>query len=359
MGLIYWWARIASLAPGLVNAASHAPLLGGAIKALGGIAPERKVPVFASETYREWFARRPRRDPGGAPLLLWPDTFTNHFYPEVGRAAVEVLEDAGFAVEIPEISLCCGRPLYDFGMLDLAKHQLRQILEALHPRIAAGIPLVGLEPSCVTVFRDEMVNLFPQDEDARRLAGQTFLLSELLDERTPGYAPPRLDRKAIVHGHCHHKSVIGMTAEARLLSKMGLDFEILDSGCCGMAGSFGFEADHYDVSIAVGERVLLPAVRRADADTLLIADGFSCRQQIEQTTGRKALHLAEVLRMALREEGAPAVVRAVERDRLPAAAVAASALGGVLFGRSVARRLARSSGRPRRARRRVTRPETW
>jgi FAD/FMN-containing dehydrogenase/Fe-S oxidoreductase len=355
MGLIYWWARIASLAPGLVNAVSHAPLLGDAIKALGGIAPEREVPVFASETFREWFARRPRRDRGGAPLLLWPDTFTNHFYPEVGRAAVEVLEDAGYAVEIPEVSLCCGRPLYDFGMLDLAKHQLRQILDALQPRIAAGVPLVGLEPSCVTVFRDEMGNLFPQDEDARRLAGQTFLLSELLEERTPGYTPPRLDRKAVVHGHCHHKAVIRMTAEARLLSKMGLDFEILDSGCCGMAGSFGFEADHYDVSVAVGEQVLLPAVRKADADTLLIADGFSCRQQIEQTTGRKALHIAEVLRMALREEGNAVVERMPQRDRLPAAVVAASALGGVLFGRSVARRLARSSGRMRSARRRVTR----
>jgi FAD/FMN-containing dehydrogenase/Fe-S oxidoreductase len=345
MGLIHWWARLAAHAPRLVNLASHTPLLRDAIKALGGVSLQREVPRFAEETFRDWFARRPQRE-GGMPVLLWPDTFTDHFHPEIGKAAVEVLEDAGYSVEIPTAGLCCGRPLYDFGMLDLATHQLRDILRALRPWIAAGVPLVGLEPSCVTVFRDEMGNLLPGDEDAHRLAAQTYLLSELLDAHTPGYAPPRMDRKAVVHGHCHHKAVIGMTAEANLLAKMGLDFEILDSGCCGMAGSFGFEAEHYDVSIAIGERVLLPAVRKASADTLIVADGFSCRQQIEQTTGRRALHLAEVLQMALHasgrtDAGALEEVEPAEdrKHRLSPYAIAATAVGGALLGTAVAHRM--------------------
>jgi Fe-S oxidoreductase len=234
--------------------------------------------------------------------MLWPDTFNNHFHPETAIAAVEVLEDAGYAVVIPDRALCCGRPLYDFGMLDTAERLLRQILDTLRPQIAAGMPLVGLEPSCVSVFRDELVNLFPNDVDARRLKEQTFLLSEFL-EKAEGYQPPKLRRKVVVHGHCHHKSVLGMDAELSLLSKMGLDYEELDSGCCGMAGAFGFErsGEHYDVSVKCGERVLLPAVRDAAKDTLILTDGFSCREQIAQCTDRQALHVAQVLQMALRE----------------------------------------------------------
>jgi FAD/FMN-containing dehydrogenase/Fe-S oxidoreductase len=347
MGLIHWWARAAAFMPGLVNAATHAPGLARLVKAVGGIAPEREVPRFAPETFRAWFRRRRPARADGTPVLLWPDTFTDHFDPDIAKAAVEVLEAAGYDVRIPDDVLCCGRPLYDFGMLDLAERQLRRILDSLRPIIRRGVPVVGLEPSCVAVFRDELPELLPNDQDARRLSGQTFLLSELLVDGTPGYRPPTLDRRALVHGHCHHKSVLGMEAEAKLLSAMGLDFEILEDGCCGMAGSFGFERDHYDVSIACGERVLLPAVRGADERTLLIANGFSCRQQIEQTTGRRVLHVAEALAMALHAsagtpdragEPPPPRQHRVRRRRAPWIAAAAGA--GVVVGTSIARLLA-------------------
>jgi Fe-S oxidoreductase len=185
-------------------------------------------------------------------------------------------------------------------MLDLAKRQLRQILAALSDDIAAGTPVVGLEPSCVAVFRDEMRGLLPDDEAARRLASQTFLLAEFLVRKAGDWRPLVLPQRALVHGHCHHKALFGMDDEEEVLRRLGLDFEILDSGCCGMAGSFGFEAGlRYDVSMAVGEQALLPAVRAAAAETLLIADGFSCREQIAQGSGRRALHLAEVVQRAL------------------------------------------------------------
>ena len=215
---------------------------------------------------------------------------------------MEVLEHAGYQVAIPEASLCCGRPLYDFGMLDTARAMLKRVLVELRGQIGAGTPIIGLEPSCVSVFRDEMTNLLGNDEIAQRMKAQTFLLSEFLV--SADYRPPQLKRKALVHGHCHHKSVLKFDAEHELLKRTGLDFEVVDSGCCGMAGSFGFEAAKYDVSVKIGERVLLPAVRRADPDTLIIADGFSCFQQIEGLTGRRALHLAEVLQMAIRGAGA-------------------------------------------------------
>jgi len=161
---------------------------------------------------------------------------------------------------------------------------------------------VGLEPSCVAVFRDELINLFPEDRDAQRLSRQTFLLSELLVQDREKLTLPKLDRQAIVHGHCHQKAVLRMDDMEKVLRDLGLDVEVLDSGCCGMAGSFGFEAgEHYEVSMKCGEQVLLPAVRQAAEDTLIVADGFSCREQIAQATGRQALHLAEVLQMALRE----------------------------------------------------------
>jgi Fe-S oxidoreductase len=209
------------------------------------------------------------------------------------------LEEAGYRVEVPAEPLCCGRPLDDYGMLEQAKHQLLQVLDVLRPTIRAGVPLVALEPSCGSVFTDELVNLFPNDEDARRLKQQTYLFSEFLEKE--GYAPPRLERKAVLHGHCHHKSLVGLSAEEKLLKKAGLEVDTLDSGCCGMAGSFGFEPEKYELSMKIGERKLLPAVREASGDTLVVADGFSCRTQIEQGTHRRALHLAEVLRMARRE----------------------------------------------------------
>ncbi len=300
MGLIYWWARAASIAPRIVNLLSHRPPFATVAKAAAGVALRRSVPAFATHTFRSQATRLREAAPSCENrVFLWVDTFTNNFSPEICEAAVEVLEAAGCSVEISEKQLCCGRPLYDYGMLRMAKRQLRQVLKALHGPITQGIPVVGLEPSCVAVFRDEMGNLLPHDEDAKRLGKQMFTLAEFLERR--GYEPPVLYRKAIVHGHCHHMSVMKMDPDEKLLTKLGLDFEILDSGCCGMAGSFGFEADHYEVSVAAGERVLLPAVRSATEGTLVIADGFSCREQIAQLTDRRALHLAQVLRLAISE----------------------------------------------------------
>ena len=300
MGLIHWWARIASRVPGVANFAMHAPGLARALKWIGGIAPERKVPRFATRTFRAWFESRRSLDAGSPRVLLWADTFNNFFHPEVAQAAVEVLEDAGFQVAIQPERLCCGRPLYDYGMLDLAKRKLRQILDDLRPEIARGTPVVGLEPSCVATFRDEMCSLFPHDEDAKRLREQTYLLSEFLVERAKGWTAPRLERKALVHGHCHHKSVLGFDAEQELLRRMGLDAEVLDSGCCGMAGSFGFEREKFDISMTIGEQKLLPRARACPPEALLIADGFSCREQVEQGTGKVPLHVAQVLQLALR-----------------------------------------------------------
>ncbi|HET8632150.1 MAG TPA: FAD-linked oxidase C-terminal domain-containing protein [Thermomicrobiales bacterium] len=302
-GLVMWWARLAAAAPGLVNLLSHAPGVSTAGKRLLGIAPSREIPRFAGRTFHAWFAARGPRNPDGERVVLWPDTFTNYFEPEVGRAAVEVLEAQGYRVALPPRPLCCGRPLYDYGMLTLAERFLRQILDALRDDIAAGVPVVGLEPSCVSVFRDELRNLFPHDQDALRLGRQTFLLSEFLLRED--YRPPQLRRKALVHAHCHHKAILGLDAERELLDRLDLDYEIPEDGCCGMAGGFGYEADKCEVSLKVGERALLPAVRAAAKDTLIIADGYSCRSQIAQETNRRALHLAQVLQLALRDGDRP------------------------------------------------------
>jgi FAD/FMN-containing dehydrogenase/Fe-S oxidoreductase len=313
MGLIHWWARFASRFARVANFFAGTWPFSSVLKWLAGVSQRRRLPRFAVPTFRRWFGRRRQAARAGARrVLLWPDTFSNFLLTGPARAAVEVLERAGYAVEIPERPLCCGRPLYDWGMLATAKRVWQRTLEGLRPYIRAGVPIVGLEPSCVAAFRDELVGLLPHDEDAQRLAKQTFMLGEFLDNE--GYVPPRLRRRALVQGHCHHKAVIGMEGDTRVLDKLGLDYEVLDAGCCGMAGSFGFEADHYDISIAAGERLLLPAVRAADTDTLIIADGFSCREQILQTTSRQPLHLAEVLQLAL-HEGEPAKRAAAERER--------------------------------------------
>ncbi|PYL09097.1 MAG: FAD-binding oxidoreductase [Verrucomicrobia bacterium] len=324
-GLIHVWARLAQISPGFVNLVNRASITSTVGKKIIGIAPQRKLPEFAGENFKRWFrrtrggrarspsapnrtseerrARRSRATSQSANtrVILWPDTFNNFFHPEIAIAAVEVLEDAGFEIVVPDVDLCCGRPLYDYGMLDTAKRWLGQILDALRDDIEAGTPMVGLEPSCIAVFRDELLEMFAQNENAIRLSQQTFTLAEFLQKFAPSYQLPKLARKAIVHGHCHHHAIMKMDADRELLERFGLDFELLDSGCCGMAGAFGFEKDHYDVSIACGERVLLPRVREAAKETLIIADGFSCREQIRQTTERRGLHLAEVTRMAIGE----------------------------------------------------------
>jgi len=302
LGLIDKWARLASHAPRLVNALTHTPGVRGAIKAAAGVARQRTAPRFADRTFTAWFAEHRPRHPDGPPVLLWPDTFVNNFDPQIGQDAVLVLESAGFRVLLPDGPVCCGRPLYDYGMLGLARRYLYRTLATLQPLIRDGVPLVGLEPSCLTVFRDELTNLLPQDADAQRLHRQSFMLSEFLMQRAGDWPVPRLDRKALVQPHCHHHSVVGFDAEHQLLDAMGLDVHMADAGCCGMSGSFGYEAgERYDVSIAAGERVLLPKVRAADADTLILADGFSCRGQIGSGSNRTGLHLAQVLAMAIRE----------------------------------------------------------
>ena len=305
-GLLDHWARYGSYAPGLANFLSGAPLLSSLMKKILHLAPERRVPRLASETFRKWAAghRVPGLNGIGSrtaqpQVILWADTFNNYFLPGTSLAALKVLNGAGFEAIVPREHLCCGRPLYDFGMLDRAKEYLQRILNVLGPAIDAGAPVVVLEPSCASVFRDELGGLFPRDERASRLRDQTFLLAEFLEQKAPGYEPPRLPRQVLLHGHCHQKALMRMSPTESLLSKMGADLQSLDSGCCGMAGAFGFEKDKYAVSQAIGERVLLPAVRRATSDTLIVSDGFSCREQILQATGRRALHLAEVLQLAM------------------------------------------------------------
>ena len=292
------WARVGSKIPRLVNLTTQMPGLRTFAKWAAGMPQQRQVPKFATQTFRSWFAKRPVKA-NGATVLLWPDTFNNYFLPDTAKAAVEVLEAGGFSVTVPRSILCCGRPLYDFGFLDRAKRLLLHTLEVLAAEIDAGTPIIVLEPSCAAVFRDELGNLFPKDDRARKLAQHTFLLSEFLEKKAPDFHPPALPRKALVHGHCHHKSIMRMTDEESVLRKLGVDFHSPAAGCCGMAGSFGFEHDRYGISLAIGELELLPAVRSAAAGTLIVADGFSCREQISQCTGRHALHLAEVLRMAI------------------------------------------------------------
>jgi FAD/FMN-containing dehydrogenase/Fe-S oxidoreductase len=296
-GLIDQHARIASKLPAVANLLAQTRVF----KLAAGIHAKREVPPFAPVTLKHWFASRPATDGGGRRVIFWADTFTNYLEPEVGIAAVEALEQAGFHVVLPSEHLCCGRPLYDYGMLDLAEAYLRKVLNRLRDEIRAGTPVVGVEPSCVAVFKDELVNLWPNDEDVQRLCKQAYHFSEFMATQAVGWEPPQLHRKVLLHGHCHQKATGGTGPEKDLLEKMGAEVEELDAGCCGMAGGWGYESGHYDVSIACGERVLLPKIREASTDTLLVADGFSCRSQIEQTgTGRRALHLGQVLAMTRR-----------------------------------------------------------
>ena len=321
-GLIDQWAQWGSHAPRIANFFSHTPGLVHLVRKMSRLAPERQLPRLAHVSFQKW-ARR-NRVPGleeeikresqpatykSREVILWADTFNNYFHPETARAALEVLRDAGFKARVSRQHLCCGRPLYDFGMLDTAKTYLRRILQILGDQIDAGLPIVVLEPSCASVFRDELRNLFPTDVRASRLRTQVFLLSEFLQHHAPDYQPPRLSRKVFLHGHCHQKALMKMSHEEALLQKMGADLQSIDSGCCGMAGPFGFEKDKYAISQAVGERVLLPAVRRTPAETLIVSDGFSCREQILQATGRQAVHLAEALQIAMGQRKTPDTAR--------------------------------------------------
>jgi FAD/FMN-containing dehydrogenase/Fe-S oxidoreductase len=316
-GMINQWARIGSTAPVLANRVNGPGVLGHVMRNVLDFAPDRTMPLLAMTSFRRW--ARDHRVPmtgssigqhtstvkswNGSDVILWVDTFNNYFHPDAARAALEVLQEAGCSVFIPRKLLCCGRPLYDFGMIGHARRYLRQILSALGEQIDGGLPVVVLEPSCASVFRDELCNLFPKDPRATRLRNQTFLLSEFLERHAPHFRPPQLARKVLLQVHCHQKSIMKTGDEELLLRKMGCDLQTMDSGCCGMAGPFGFEKAKYAVAQAIGERVLLPAVRQAAVDTLIISDGFSCREQISQSTGRRAIHLAEAIRMGWDKTG--------------------------------------------------------
>lgn len=301
-GMVFRWARLASHFPDLANSLSHSPGFGEWLKRQAGISPRRTIPMLARETFRAWFHRRGARNAGSPPVVLWADTFNNYFSPAVAIAGVETLEAAGFRVVVPNHVVCCGRPLYDYGMLGLARRKLKQTLRMLGPYLKENIPVVGLEPSCIAVFRDEAVNLFPRNTNAQKLARQSFLLGEFLSQQ--GYKPPPFQRKILLHGHCHQKAIAGMEGDIKILERMGASVDLLDSGCCGMAGGFGYEKDHYDVSVKAGELALLPVVRKTPADALIVTDGFSCREQIAQLTKRSGVHLAQVIQMALRQSEA-------------------------------------------------------
>jgi FAD/FMN-containing dehydrogenase/Fe-S oxidoreductase len=301
-GWIDKWARLTSIAPGFANLFTQLSGLRHLAKMAVGVPQQRQIPAFAAQTFRSWFRSHNPQAGAGRRVILWADTFNNYFMPETAQAAVEVLEHAGCEVQVLDQHLCCGRPLYDYGFLDMAKSYLRRDLKALSPHIAVDTPMVVLEPSCCSVFRDELRNLFPESAAARKVAENTFTLSEFLEKNLPDYRPPKVNREAIVQGHCHHKAVMRMKEEKALMKKMQLNHRVLESGCCGMAGAFGYERDKYEISVACGERSLLPEVRKAPVSTIIVADGFSCKEQISQQSNRHALHLAEVLALGIRGE---------------------------------------------------------
>jgi Fe-S oxidoreductase len=294
-GFMDRWAKLASLAPSLFNLPMRTPGVSGLVKAVLGVAQQRELPRFAAKNFRDRFhATAAVTD--GEPVLLWPDTWNNYFHPQALHSAVMLLTAAGTNVQIPTRHVCCGRPLYDFGFLDEARRYLLRILDEFEPQIRAGVPVVMLEPSCATVFRDELINFLPNDERAIRLSKQTIMLSEMLARKSANWQAPQMaGRRIVVHGHCHQKTQMTMKDEMTLLRATGAEVELLDSGCCGMAGPFGFEADKFEVSQMLAERVLLPAVRAAGERDLIVSNGFSCREQIQQNTPRRAVHLAEVL----------------------------------------------------------------
>jgi FAD/FMN-containing dehydrogenase/Fe-S oxidoreductase len=331
---------------GAVNALTHTPGLHRALAFAGGIEP-REMPLFAGQTLQRWHAgRSPGGDGRRGSVLLWPDTFTNHFHPHVGQAAVEVLEQAGWRVEIPAEPMCCGLTWISTGQLATAKRILSRTVARLATHVRAGGYVVGLEPSCTAVFRADAAELFPEDQDVRRIAEHTLTLAELLTEHTPGWEPPPLPRQVLAQAHCHQHAVMGWDADLRLLKAAGADAERLESGCCGLAGNFGFESGHAQVSEACAERVLLPRLRDAPADTVVLADGFSCRTQIHEldSGGREAMHLAELL-AAASQLPADRPERAARRPAAPTRLAKLAAAGAITAGAVAGAALARAARR--------------
>jgi Fe-S oxidoreductase len=347
-------ARLGSLSPALTNALLTGPLTSPLIKRIAGIAQERQLPRLASKSFQQSRAAalkgtgfspyiQPAQEPGAlapegrsdaaleprapsipllsivegsasfnaewvgndepqqtlAPpqVLLWPDTWNNYYHPQTLAAAETLLIQAGFQVETPKGHICCGRPLYDFGLLGAARAYLARVLDRMAAPIEAGLPFIFLEPSCASVFKDELLELFPDNTRALRLSQQVWLLPDFLAAHAPGFAAGHLKgSRILLHGHCHHKAVFGGPAsEIALLRQAGAEVELIEAGCCGMAGPFGFEADKFEVSKAIANDGLLPAVEAAAPTTIIVADGFSCREQIAQLGRREAIHFVEVL----------------------------------------------------------------
>ena len=293
------WARLGGLTPALTNAVLSGGATSPLIKHLVGIAEEREMPQLAPKSFRDLHFSRKSVKGGaqGQEVLLWADTWNNYYHPQTLEAAESVLTQAGFKVRVVKKKICCGRALYDFGLLSPAKSYLAKVLKAVEPEIKAGLPFIFLEPSCASVFKDEALEFFPEDERAKKLSAQVWLLADWLAAKAPEWVAGRLEGETIhLHGHCHHKAVFGGPVnEVELLRKAGAKVDMIQSTCCGMAGPFGFEKKKLEVSKAVAESGLLPAVRAAGPEDILVADGFSCREQIEQLGHRHALHFAEAL----------------------------------------------------------------
>ncbi|MFC4603999.1 FAD-binding and (Fe-S)-binding domain-containing protein [Rhodococcus kronopolitis] len=307
LGRLPQWLRLAVAAPALVNAAAGiAPLRRAGLR-LAGIDPRRAAPTLAPRSFRRWWRRRDDASAGRPEVLLWVDTFANAFSPAVARAAVLLLEDAGYRVLITERSACCGLTWISTGQLDGARTQLAATLDQLEPHLRAGRPIVGLEPSCTAVLRSDLLELLPDDPRARLTSTSTHTLAEFLtaavgSDGSP-WSPPRLDgTRVLVQPHCHQHAVLGFEADRLLLERSGATVTEL-AGCCGLAGNFGMESGHYDVSVAVAEHALLPALRAAGPDDVLLADGFSCRTQAEDLAGRTGIHLAQLFAGALESGG--------------------------------------------------------
>lgn len=297
-GFIDRWAQIAAHVPELVDFVTRTPGLRSLVRLAAGIDQQRELPRFAPLTLQQWFARRGgTKNPDGRRVVVFPDTFNNHLSTEVGVACVEAIEAAGWQVVMPSGHVCCGRPLYDYGFLDAAERYLRRVIDVLRDDIRADTPIVGMEPSCLAVFKDELPHLLPHDDDATRLTRNAHHFAEFFaayDIDVPTFAGD-----ALYWGHCHQRATGGAEPGRDLLARMGASTELLTGGCCGLAGSWGFESGKYDLSAACGEQALLPAVRAAPTDTAIVADGFSCRTQIEQLAGgRRALHSAQMLQLA-------------------------------------------------------------
>jgi len=339
MGFIDQAARLASAMPEVANTVAHMPGLSRLAKLAAGVDRRRELPSFAPMTLQQWFRERGgTANPLGRPVVLFPDTFNNYFHTDVGVACVEAIEAAGWRVIMPEGHICCGRPLYDYGFLDQAGRYLHGVLDVLREHVRAGTPVVGMEPSCLAVFKDELTKMLPHDDDAARLTRNAYHFGEFF--QAFGIRAPSLAGRALLWGHCHHRATGGIGPEQRILEQMGLEVQPVSGGCCGLAGSWGFEQGKYKISMDCGEQALLPAVRRASRDTLVVANGFSCKTQIEQAiAGRRPLHLGQVMQLARQQAAGKAPGKAAPdgRPRPPAGRRAARiAVAGGLAGGGLA-----------------------